>query len=398
MSAVKPATSFASQKLPPKLVDPAELLDLAYDAVFVRTFQDRRIIFWNRGAALLYGYDDPEALGQVPGELLHTIYPLPLEEIERLIAASGRWEGVLIQRTRDGRVLTVNGRWALKRDSQGNPSAILEINSDITDRYQAELRLRQAEDQILELRTREAAQLRDQARNIRELEKAKTRLLNLASHELRGPLSVLRGYISMLADGSISPERFGALAPILLAKATQMNTLVQQMLETARLEDSRMQLNRRPVDLVRLARLSVAELTPLLPEGQRIEVTAEVPAVVDVDEERVHTIITNLLDNAIKYSLGEGQISCTVELADHHARLCVRDHGPGITSENMRRLFGRFERIVTDENQHIPGTGLGLHLARELARLHGGELTASSTPGQGSEFVLTLPLANAVQT
>jgi signal transduction histidine kinase len=113
----------------------------------------------------------------------------------------------------------------------------------------------------------------------------------------------------------------------------------------------------------------------------------------ELDPVRVQTIVGNLLDNAIKYSLGRGNIVVTVDAPGSQARVRVRDQGPGIKPAQMSRLFGRFERIVTEDNQHIPGTGLGLHLARELAQLHHGQLMASSVPGEGSEFTLTLPLS-----
>ena len=497
-------------------VDPRELLDLAFDAIFVRTFADRRIIYWNRAAEAIYGFTEREALGRIPSELLGSEYPIPLVEIERTLAETGRWEGVIIHYHRDGHQVVVNGRWALKRDKREQPEAILEINSDVTAEYQARQRLgvseerfkllveavqdyaifmldpagyilswnagaqrikgytadeaigqhfsifyppeeiaadkpgkelvtarsvgrledegwrlrkdgsrfwanvvitalydsegklrgfakvtrdlterKRIQDEIVELRTREAAQLAEQARKATELERAKSRLLNLASHELRGPLAVLRGYVSMIADGTIKPDQIEAVIPILVAKATQMNSLVQQMLESARLEDSRMQLVTRPVDLRSVVARALEEWTPLVPAGQAIEVfLAETPVRTEIDAGRVQTIVANLLDNAIKYSLGQGPIVVSVDSADSRARVRVRDSGPGISAEHMERLFGRFERIVTEQNQHIAGTGLGLHLARELARLHDGDLTAVSSPGKGSEFTLTLPLSD----
>jgi signal transduction histidine kinase len=271
------------------------------------------------------------------------------------------------------------------REPNGTVRGFTKVTRDLTER-------KRQQDAMLEMRAREAGQLREHAHRMEELEKAKGRLLNLASHELRGPLAVLRGYVSMIADGSIKPEQVPALSPILLSKANQINTLVQQMLESARLEDSRLQLVKKKANLTQLVQDVVADLLPLLPQGQKIVVKAPSSLEATVDAERVCTIITNLLDNAIKYSLGRGDIICTVERTDGLARVCVLDQGPGIASRDISRLFGRFERIITDENNHVPGTGLGLHLARELARLHGGDLSATSTVGKGSEFVLTLPI------
>ena len=119
----------------------------------------------------------------------------------------------------------------------------------------------------------------------------------------------------------------------------------------------------------------------------------EVPIV--ADRQRVETIVTNLLDNAIKYSPDGGPITCRLDV-DGAARLSVSDRGLGIAPEDMPTLFTRFGRIVRNETTTIAGTGLGLYLSRELARLQEGELTAESEQGKGSTFTLRLPLAPRV--
>jgi PAS domain S-box-containing protein len=116
------------------------LLDLAPDAIFARD-QDRRITFWNRGAESTYGYSHAEALGIAPGELLQTKYPIPLTEIERLVAETGAWEGDLVQHTKDGRRLVVESRWAAQYDEAGQLAGLLEVNRDITARLQSQTAL-----------------------------------------------------------------------------------------------------------------------------------------------------------------------------------------------------------------------------------------------------------------
>ncbi len=120
----------------------AELLDLANDAILVRDFLDR-IRFWNHGATELYGWTSADALGQISHELLKTEFPEPLEDIEGQLLQKGRWEGELRQTTKDGRQLVVNSRWALRRDQEGRPHSILELNTDITARKQTEEALRE---------------------------------------------------------------------------------------------------------------------------------------------------------------------------------------------------------------------------------------------------------------
>jgi signal transduction histidine kinase len=111
-----------------------------------------------------------------------------------------------------------------------------------------------------------------------------------------------------------------------------------------------------------------------------------------VDAGRVTQVIGNLLENAVKYSDPPAAIVCALVLEDGFAEVRVTDQGHGIAPEDMDRLFTRFGRVITAENSHVPGVGLGLYLGRRVARMHGGELSAESEPGQGSTFVLRLPL------
>jgi signal transduction histidine kinase len=230
---------------------------------------------------------------------------------------------------------------------------------------------------------------------IAALERTKSEFLNLASHELRGPITVIRGYLSMLERGSLGeiPEGARKALPVLTAKADEMNALVEQMIEAARLEEGRLELAPRRADLREVARAALEMARPfadtahaLVFEGPDIEI----PVTVDVD--RISTVIGNLLTNAIKYSPGGGPVTLKVSTEDHVGRISVTDTGVGIPPDRLDRLFTRFGRIVTPETSHIPGTGLGLYLSRELARLHGGDITATSVLGEGSTFVLAVPL------
>ena len=115
----------------------AQLLDLTHDTIFVRDMSDV-ITFWNRGAEELYGWKSEQAVGKVSHQLTQTIFPARLEEINAELFRTGRWEGELIHTKRDGTQVTVASRWALQRDEQGNPIAILETNNDITERKRAE--------------------------------------------------------------------------------------------------------------------------------------------------------------------------------------------------------------------------------------------------------------------
>ncbi|TME56113.1 MAG: hypothetical protein E6I60_04610 [Chloroflexi bacterium] len=252
----------------------------------------------------------------------------------------------------------------------------------------------------LEVRQRqqlEANRLRKKADHLASLEKAKSEFLRLASHELRGPAATLAGYLSMIEDGSMGPipQRLRPVLPMLKAKTAQINLLANEMVEAARLEDGRLELKRKRVDLRQIVHRTIVTAQTMATPRHRVRFEDRVGGELWLlgDLMRLEIIIGNLLDNAIKYSPEGGDVTARLTTAGNCAVLSVRDKGIGIAAQDMDRLFKRFSRLVPHGN--VPGTGLGLYLARELARLHEGDIIAVSKPGEGSEFILSLPLEPA---
>jgi signal transduction histidine kinase len=240
----------------------------------------------------------------------------------------------------------------------------------------------------------EADRLRQKAEHLAELEKAKSEFLRLASHELRGPAATLTGYLSMIEDESLGPipQKLRPVVPVLQAKARQISLLANEMVEAARLDDRRLQLKRKRVDLGELVRRTVKMAGTTASAKHKLRFDDKVGHEVWVmgDLMRLEIVVNNLVDNAIKYSPRGGDVTTALVMDGKLALVMVRDQGIGIAAEDMSRLFVRFSRL--DQLADVPGTGLGLYLARELARLHGGDISVVSTPGQGSEFTLSLPL------
>ncbi len=235
--------------------------------------------------------------------------------------------------------------------------------------------------------------MRHNAERSAELERSKSEFLKLASHELRGPLGVLRGYLSMMTEGALDAEQMQHIAPLLSGKLTQINDLVNQMLESARLDDSRLELEHGEVDLSAVVREAGDAVRLLLTPAHSLVLDLPPQSLfVDGDRARLATVVSNLVDNAIKYSPNGGEVRCTLVCDQDDATLSVSDQGMGIAPADFDRLFKRFGRLVTPENSHIAGTGLGLYLCRRLARMHGGDITVASEPGAGTTFTLTLPL------
>jgi PAS domain S-box-containing protein len=241
-------------------------------------------------------------------------------------------------------------------------------------------------------RRRAELALTTRASQLQELDQLKSRFLRLASHELRAPLAVARGYVSMLTDGSLDASRAAAALPIVEKKLVEMDRMVTQMIDTARLEDSRMSLNSRLVSMREIVKAAAATAAPFCTEAHKFEVRLpDADAVVNGDPARLENIINNLLSNAFKYSPEGGPVVLDLSESDGFVRVAVSDRGLGIPPQDRSRLFTRFGRLDRPGTESIQGTGLGLYLSQELAKEHGGVIEVASDEGRGSTFTLVLP-------
>jgi len=346
------------------------------------------IVTWNEGAQRIKGYSAREIIGR------HFSVFYPAEEIRNrkpdweleVARREGRYEEEGWRVRKDGNRFWANVIITALRDESGRLRGFGKVTRDLTERRAQEIQSN------LE-REKEAMQLRAHAERMADLERTKTHFLNLASHELRGPLTVVRGYNSMLADGSIPPDQVPAVSRLLEIKLAQMERLLEQMLDTARLEHDSTESSRETFDLRFVAQEQIDVFRPLSVGHVLFLDGGDRKVLVSGDRLRIATIVANLLDNALKYSPQGGEVQCRVGVRDGQAFISVRDVGLGIAPEHLPRLFTRFGRLPTDENMTIPGTGLGLFLCKEIAARHGGDITVVSVPGMGSEFTLILPSA-----
>ena len=229
---------------------------------------------------------------------------------------------------------------------------------------------------------------------IRDLEKAKTEFMNIASHELRSPMTVIKGYLTMLEGGSLgalAPKAM-AILPLLIAKADEVNSMVEQMLEAARLEEGRFGLRKERGDIVELTELAIDSVRPMLAKHVLSVDLPPAPIMAEVDSERFQIVVKNLITNAIKYSPAEKPITVVVDRNGKTARVVVVDQGIGIAPEDQAMLFTKFGRIQRESNMYVAGSGLGLWLSREIARMHDGDIKVDSTEGEGSTFTFEVPI------
>jgi PAS domain S-box-containing protein len=336
-----------------------KLINLAHDAILVRDPLSR-VLFWNRGAEELYGWSAQEALGQVAHTLLQTRFPHPLATFLDLLEQKGQWEGDLTHTSRDGRQIIVESRQVLMRDEQGQPSAILEINRDITER--------------------------------RELERQKDILLGMVSHELKAPITNAKFSLHLLEEqgAQMGEEQVGGWLGKIASQLDHLHHLIDDILDATALEGRVLPVHPTEFPIDELVQQLVLEFAstqpthPLLIEG-------EAHSQIYADRKRTKQVLSNLLSNALKYS-APGQPVQVRAVADEQAvTVSVQDHGVGIPKQEQARIFERLVRLGSQEQAMAPGLGLGLYIAAELVKRQGGRLWVESTPGKGSTFSFTLP-------
>jgi two-component system, sensor histidine kinase len=238
--------------------------------------------------------------------------------------------------------------------------------------------------------------IRDLLAQAQESSRAKSEFLNMAAHELRTPLAVLVGYLSMLSDGTFGEltKDWQRVLQILTQKGDELNRIVDSLLTAARIEAGTVSSRLVEYDMREVARQALRKATPqaeLLDAELHLELPDQ-PLFVQADPGHLARIVDNLVNNALAYSRGRPWVRLAVR-GGEHAMLMVEDHGVGIPPDAHERIFDRFVRLDSAEEPLQPGTGLGLYISRELARRQGGELeVVESQPGRGTTLALRLKL------
>jgi two-component system phosphate regulon sensor histidine kinase PhoR len=216
-----------------------------------------------------------------------------------------------------------------------------------------------------------------------------------ASHELRTPLAAIRGYAeTLLGDASLSGEQRQSYLEVIDRHAKRLGTLVDDLLELSRIESGQAPLELQPVDVPAVAAGLLRDCEARLRE-KRLDAAQEVngPGTAWADPQAVWQILSNLLDNAIKYTEPGGRIRIRVEGDGRRVRVAVADTGAGIPERDLARIFERFYRVDRARSRALGGTGLGLSIVKHLVQSQGGEITVESELGRGSTFAFTLPRA-----
>jgi signal transduction histidine kinase len=331
----------------------ARLLEAVGDGVFYIN-PDGVVRFWNRSAELIVGLNGDDVRGRPAAE-----------------AVPG-WQAIAQQ------VPITEG--------EGVPRAVtLPIDVDQCELWLSFVAVRSSRGGVVYA-------FRDQTAE-HKLDAAKSDFIATVSHELRTPMTAVYGAAQTLlrSDVDLGADESRALLEMIATQSERLAQITDEVLLASRLDRGAVTVEREQVNVAELAREAAATMERHLERGASFELRLPASAHATGDRDRIRQIVTNLIDNAAKYSREGGTITVSVEEHDGHVRLSVADEGIGIPTADQEAIFEKFYRADPEQTQGGGGTGLGLYISRELARQMNGEIFVDSEPSHGSTFVLELP-------
>jgi PAS domain S-box-containing protein len=353
-----------------------ELVQNANSAI-VRWRRDGTLTFVNEHAETLFGYEASELIGQNVNILLPKTESTGRDLsglIEDISAHPERYrQNVNENICRDGRRLWMVWANRAVRDERGRVVEVLAVGSDVT-----------------ELKAAEAA--------LKEADRRKDEFLAILSHELRNPLAPLRTGLDLLQRAGDDPITSSRVRAMMSRQLDHLVRLVDDLLDVSRITRGKINLRREQVDLREAVSAAIEAAGPGNGAGQRRLVVnlPDEPVLVEGDPVRLAQVIGNLLGNAVKFTREGGQIWLSLASHQDEVRISVRDDGVGIPRERIGGIFDMFSQAHSTRGG---GLGIGLALVRRLVELHGGKVEARSEgPEKGSELIVTLPLAEHIQT
>ena len=347
------------------------LVENAADLI-ITTDLDDRILTWNRGAEVLFGYNKDEVIGKhlsilLPQERVHE-----LAEMRAKVEISGALRDIEVRSKRkDGVMIYLSLSVSPIRDVEGRIIGFLRVAKDITEKKRYERRLK-------------------------ELDKMKSDFVSNVSHELRTPLTAIKGSVDNMLDGltgSLNEKQIRYLARI-KSNTDRLSRLINDLLDLSRIESGRVEVRPTIVPLAALAE-EVAEHLKAVAAEKMIQI--EVPSpdrslTVWADRDKVTQILMNLIGNAVKFTPQEGKVTVAMEKNGiEDVRISVADTGPGIQPEETNKIFVKFYQVANIEKQRPKGSGMGLAISKALVEMHGGKIWVESELGRGSTFYFTLP-------
>ncbi len=359
----------------------AQLLHIASDAVICAD-DAHRICFFNDGAVRIFGYAVAEALGQPLNMLLPARFHSAHHAHLNVFSGSGVMARNMSERSpifalrKDGEEFPAQA--AISRVSIDEGTVFTVMLRDVSEQHRADALLERA--------------LEDAENAVRDRDD----LLGLVSHDLRNPVNAVKMLASALLRTPLDPgvTRLSSEAAehvaVILQAATQMDALIQDLLDVTRLESGKLRISPRPGAIGALMATTADVLAPIAAaRGVTLETELEAGLpMVHIDPDRIAQVLSNLVGNAVKFTERGGQVRMRALRHESGVLLVVQDTGVGIATEDLPHVFNRFWQSQRTDRS---GAGLGLAIAKGIVRAHGGTLTIESEVGRGTSVLLTLP-------
>ncbi|QIG43719.1 PAS domain S-box protein [Nocardioides anomalus] len=354
---------------------------------------DGTITLFNPGAERLLGYDATAALGQST-RMLHSeasvsakAAELDLPDDYSSVAAHlmGLGPTQMGFRRHDGEERQHQMSLNRVRDDRGEAIGYVSTSEDVTDRLRAEAALVEA----LETERKAVEQLR-------EVDRVKDAFVSSVSHELRTPITSILGYTELLEEGALGPltQAQSDAVDRISRNSSRLLSLISELLTLGKVHAAELPAQHQLVDLNHVVAAALAVLSPTVARRD-VELTVDLPAgpvTVRGDRDMLERVVLNLSDNALKFTPDGGSVRVSLTAEADRALLEVADTGIGVPAHEQERLFDRFFRSSLAQHHAIPGSGLGLSIAKKIVEQHGGALEVESEAGTGSTFRVCLPL------
>lgn len=361
-----------------------DLMDQVPDVIYFKD-KDGKLLLVNQAHAKGLGLKPQQVVGKTDFDFFPKDRAELMAHDDRRVMKTGKAIIDKVERaTRpDGEDNYVSTTKIPRFDEKGRVVGLIGITRDITRRMQ------------IDSLNKEKAVLEKRLEALEELNRVKSDFISVVSHELRTPLAVMKEAVMLILDevaGSINDKQREVL---LKAKdnAERLNRIIGELLDISRIENNRLKLHYSLVNMNALLRDS-AEFFQKQAQVRGISLEYVMPQKdtnIFIDAERVNQVITNLINNAIKFTEEGGEIKVELKLLENKVRLGVIDNGAGISKEDLPRIFHKFVQVSKISSAERKGLGLGLSIAKDLVAKHGGELWAESRLGVGSKFYFTLP-------
>jgi PAS domain S-box-containing protein len=267
-------------------------------------------------------------------------------------------------------------------DSYGAPEHVLVMVEDVTA-------LRETSERLTEALQAQ----RDANANLEKFDQTKSEFLSIVSHEFRTALTGIQGFSELIRDGGLEPDEVRAYGGYIFNDADRVNRLIGDMLDLDRMESGRMTMRTADVDINDIVMEAISRAAPSATTVEfKSDLDPRLPIVAG-DRDRLIQVLSNLVNNAVKYSPEGGTVTLASRVDGRFALVSISDTGIGIPQDEIGHVFERFRRVRSGAAQAIPGTGLGLTIVKQIVEMHGGKIWVESAVGHGSSFHFTIPLA-----